>query len=277
MRIIELSDLHKRDFTVSSVLALTQHWKNERCYSYSNTPRPDNGLMLYISSYATYSFVEGGSKFELSPGDLLYMPKGSRYRAEFHCTQERKEHISNYLINFLLYDEDGEEASLSHNGLYLTQAKTENLTDSVSEIVSASKNASFPKAKLKAMMYNLLTDISLVAEKNQSGVCSFYDAPIKPALDYIAENYLSTIKVSELAGMCHMSDANFRRAFEKGVGVSPKEYITNLKLSCANTLLSRGGMSIAEVSRYIGIEDVSYFIRFYKKRLGVSPGKAHAK
>ena len=274
MKIIDFGELHKFDYSVSDILILPQYWQDGRSFSYTSAPRPDHGIMLYTGCFARYasSVDDIKSVVTVTPGDLLYVPKGSRYRVEFYGASTRGG-VSDYLVNFLLFDENGEEASLSESFAVFRPDGDRGFSETFSELLLCSRNAAFPKAKIKAMLYNLLSDISLMIGNDKSGSREF--SPIRPALGYISENFLSSdIRVSDLSKLCHMSEANFRRVFVKLEGVSPKTYITRLKLERAEVLLSRGDMSVSEVARYVGFEDSSYFVRFYKKNFGVSPGKA---
>jgi len=65
-----------------------------------------------------------------------------------------------------------------------------------------------------------------------------------------------------------------RKLFKKEVGVSPLEYMTNLRMKNAETLLT--GMwtneySITEIAQMCGFEDALYFSRVFKKYYGCAP------
>ena len=53
--------------------------------------------------------------------------------------------------------------------------------------------------------------------------------------------------------------------------MSPIEYLTELRLKHARTLLMNTGRTVSEVAEAAGFEDPSYFARVYKKRFCLSP------
>ena len=82
--------------------------------------------------------------------------------------------------------------------------------------------------------------------------------------------------VSEYAAFCNMSTSRFTHIFKSALGISPKRYIINLKMTKAVELLENTYLSVNETARRVGIEDQNYFSRLFKKHTGVSPKKFKA-
>lgn len=79
--------------------------------------------------------------------------------------------------------------------------------------------------------------------------------------------------IAEMADFCNMSDDQFRRIFRRRVGMLPKQYVDQLKLRHAASLLSDSRLSIAEVAERTGYRDEFHFRRRFKRIIGVSPGQ----
>lgn len=65
-----------------------------------------------------------------------------------------------------------------------------------------------------------------------------------------------------------------RKLFKKEVGLTPLEYITNLRMKKAETMLTAmwtNDYSVAEIAQMCGFEDALYFSRVFKKYYGCSP------
>ena len=65
-----------------------------------------------------------------------------------------------------------------------------------------------------------------------------------------------------------------RKLFKKEVGLSPLEYLTNLRMKSAETLLTAmwtNEYSVTEIAQMCGFEDPLYFSRVFKKFYGCSP------
>ena len=79
--------------------------------------------------------------------------------------------------------------------------------------------------------------------------------------------------VKELAEYCRLSPDQFRRNFQRYTGITPKQYIEDLKLRQAAQLLLASQIPVAEVAARFGYQDPFHFSRRFKLRIGVSPGR----
>lgn len=96
-------------------------------------------------------------------------------------------------------------------------------------------------------------------------------AQIRPALEHIRKNYMSSMKVAELAAICHMSESHFRRVFEANVKMTPVDYLNKVRIKNACTLIHKTGYSMEEVSQRVGFATTSTFNRNFKRITGSSP------
>lgn len=94
---------------------------------------------------------------------------------------------------------------------------------------------------------------------------------IQPALAFISVNYNRTVRISELAGACHMSESHFRRVFEKSTGQTPLEYLNHMRIRKACSLLYKTENSVEEISHQVGFSAVSTFNRNFRRLMGTSP------
>lgn len=92
------------------------------------------------------------------------------------------------------------------------------------------------------------------------------------ALEHLAQHYAEPLPIPSLAALCHSSATNFRRLFRKATGQSPLQYLTNLRLQMASTMLSGSGRTILDVSQSVGFETLSSFNRHFRRTFGMSPG-----
>lgn len=67
--------------------------------------------------------------------------------------------------------------------------------------------------------------------------------------------------------------SRFTHIFKSALGIRPKRYIINLKMTKGAELLENTYLSVNETARKIGIEDQNYFLSLFKKHTGVSPKK----
>lgn len=81
----------------------------------------------------------------------------------------------------------------------------------------------------------------------------------------------ANLKISEAAEIFGMSGRNFSRRFRLATGTTPLQYLQDQRVQEAKDLLKQSNLSISEVSFRVGYIDVSYFIKQFKFRSGVSP------
>lgn len=83
--------------------------------------------------------------------------------------------------------------------------------------------------------------------------------------------YAQNHPVCYYAALCHLSESRFSHAFKARTGLSPKAYLTRIKVDNACILLGDLSVTIAEAAREVGIEDLNYFSRLIKTHTGHTP------
>ena len=101
---------------------------------------------------------------------------------------------------------------------------------------------------------------------------NWYD-PIRKAVVHLNEHYSENVTVGELAAIAHYSPAQFRRLFHSLTQMSPSDYITNVRINAAKTLLGTTDRRISDIAQDVGFFDHSHFIRTFKHTVGVTPAK----
>ncbi|NUU76800.1 AraC family transcriptional regulator [Paenibacillus xylanilyticus] len=94
---------------------------------------------------------------------------------------------------------------------------------------------------------------------------------IQEVLKDIHSSYHTPITVSELASRHFLSESNLRKKFTEAVGVSPKQYIINLRLMEAKRLLQQTNKAIEIISSQVGFTSSSRFYDYFVKFTGVTP------
>ena len=101
---------------------------------------------------------------------------------------------------------------------------------------------------------------------------NWYD-PIRRAVVYLNEHYAENVTVDKLANIAHYSPAQFRRLFRKLTQMSPSDYITNVRVNAAKTLLGTTDRRISDIASDVGFFDHAHFIRTFKRIIGFTPAK----
>lgn len=97
------------------------------------------------------------------------------------------------------------------------------------------------------------------------------DREMKAACDYLEDNYAKSITLGELSEVTGLSKYHFLRQFTRQRGISPYNYVLNIRIGKAKKLLE-GGASPAEAAYRTGFCDQSHFTKFFKRFIGLTPG-----
>ncbi len=96
-------------------------------------------------------------------------------------------------------------------------------------------------------------------------------------IDFIVQKYLfQPITINELASLSGRSLASFKRDFQKEYDASPKHWINQKRLSHANMVLHNTRKNISEIAYECGFENVSHFIKLFKREYGIAPNAMRA-
>lgn len=94
---------------------------------------------------------------------------------------------------------------------------------------------------------------------------------LAPALSRLANAQQETPPVGELAALCGLSEAHFRRLFGATLGRSPREYAFDIRMRLAASLLRGTTQPILTISQNTGFESLSSFNRVFRKTFGMAP------
>ena len=94
---------------------------------------------------------------------------------------------------------------------------------------------------------------------------------IKAILEYIKINYMNPISIKDLANVVNFSEHYFMRFFKKYMGMTCVDYINEYRLNIATNLLETTDMSIMEIAVKVGVNNISYFNKIFKKKFNLTP------
>ena len=97
------------------------------------------------------------------------------------------------------------------------------------------------------------------------------DNRIIESAEYMRQNFWDpSLSIEDLTNRVCVSPAYYRREFNRVYGSSPKEYLDNLRIQYAKSLLETGYFSQKEIAQRCGYTDVGYFRTVFKRKIGKS-------
>lgn len=123
----------------------------------------------------------------------------------------------------------------------------------------------------QAISSALLTSINEYIIKYKGSVCK-YDF-VQKLKDMIANEFSNCeFDLTRCTLDLGVSKHYLRHCFKEEVGLTPLEYLTDLRIQQAKCLLAQNSyMTIGEIALNCGFSDPYYFSRCFKKNTGVSP------
>lgn len=93
---------------------------------------------------------------------------------------------------------------------------------------------------------------------------------VKNALNYIQENYVQKLTLSDVAEKTYVSQWHLSKLLNRHTGQSFSEILNNVRIEEAKKLLEDPSLRIGDVADAIGFMDMAHFSRVFKKQVGIS-------
>ena len=98
-----------------------------------------------------------------------------------------------------------------------------------------------------------------------------YSPTVQKVINHINLNLSEPHTLKSLAALCHISPSYLSSLFKQETGSTLIDYINTQRVNRAAQLLVQNNHTIAAVAEEVGILDVNYFTKIFKKTLGVTP------
>ena len=93
------------------------------------------------------------------------------------------------------------------------------------------------------------------------------------AVNYICSNYSNRISIEQISKLLNIDRRHLGRLFITHTGVTPKEFLINIRMKNAVSLLHNSDYTVAEIAMLVGYDDYDSFLKIFKKKFGMSPSQ----
>lgn len=235
-----------------------------------------NSFQVIIALSGTLHFELEGEKRSVksNPGSLFVLSPGVRHR--WHS--EDGESCENFMFFCDGFTEDDSELGQIFNVnrqdlIWHFQLKAEAYTfyiDNFRELIQ--DHNSFNANIMHGLLYSFCGIICHhakllgIVEKH-----SKQHPALTKAVENIHRDYRKRVTLPNLSRDCSLSQSRLSELFNKAFGMSPIQYLTDLKIKKATQLLTYSDMNITQIAEYLGFSSVHYFSRFFKKHSNIKP------
>lgn len=101
-------------------------------------------------------------------------------------------------------------------------------------------------------------------------------AEIIKAQQYVIQHVTEKITLEDMASYLNLNSSYFSRLFKRETDYNFIEYVNMMKLQKAKELLQQSNKTVEDISDYLGYANKSYFIKLFKREIGMRPSEYSA-
>lgn len=231
-----------------------------------------------IRSYHLIHFVLNGKGklhinehvFQLSKGDAFIIPAGKV--AYYEASKEDPWCYA--WISFLGISSQSYVYQLmtSSDDIYMIHnLDTEKYRAAIFEILTLKRNTTSEYFKANSLLFLIMSFLfeDLSFDEKSWGK----DSIANEVKFYLDINYAEKLKLKDVAKLFGVHPNYLTRLFHHKYGISPKQYLMDLKLKKACRLLTTTELPISVISSSLGFDDPLAFSRIFKKAYSQSPSE----
>mgnify|MGYP002514403201 CR=1 FL=1 len=242
------------DFSISSISAFKFCWGTKVAVS---AVRPYHALSFRIKGNA--KFIHEEDIIPVKTGDIVFVPAFYNYTLDsgdeevcvihFECDRKLPQKIKKFTPEATSYYEK------RFDELYNVWSK---------------KQLGF-EYECKSIFYRIVMHIEKDLANSKTDLTN---NKILRTTEYIHENFTDqSLTVEKLANYSNISETYFRNLFKQQYNLSPSQYIINVRLQKAKSLMSYPFLTLEDCALQSGFSSLQYFCRIFKKITGMTPAE----
>jgi len=94
---------------------------------------------------------------------------------------------------------------------------------------------------------------------------------VRRVVDFIEANIDRPIRLEHLSAAAAVSRFHFHRQFKKSTGVTPHQYVLQMRIKRAQALLAESDLPLVEVAARVGFADQSQFTNRFRRLTSMTP------
>lgn len=227
-------------------------------------------VQLYIAKGKGLFFSSPNESMEIKEGDLILIPPYTWHSYLPHKSTGWKEYWIGFdcphIENCLKHNLFNKNKKIYRIGI---QDKIINLYEEAIRIANEEKSG---YQQYLAGIANLIFCMIPYYNNNRSFDPATEDI-INKAKIIMKEELLNGISPEKTAAQIKLSYSWFRKIFKDYTGVTPSQYIQELKMQEAKICLTTSHIQIKEIAYHLGYEDIAYFIKLFRRHTGKRPSE----
>jgi AraC family transcriptional regulator len=238
---------------------------------------PGPGILTLLSGAGR--FILNGESIPLDPTRYLVIDEGTRLSIRLPRPDTQP-------LFLFFRSETVTEALTKQHADFCWLERLHPLNDTLKERLEwlvrfGSSCSSFSALKADAMIRDILLDLvrqaraaeataERLAVSRRSTRIGLYKR-LSLAREWIDANYPSSLPLESMAEAAQLNRQHFLRMFRDCFGLTPHQYLIDVRLTAARKLLSETNEPITSICRMTGFESPPSFSSLFRNRFGASP------
>lgn len=246
--------------------------RNSESYYYNNLTRDYHGFLFQYTLDGYGIYETSGVKHKMTKGKAFFItfPEDSRYY--FSADDDPANSWTFFYIHF-----SGPAAApfferireLSGPVLQLEpDSKPINQFFDLYDILRS--KSSLVRYMTNEWLYRFLISLVRYTEAPPGKQTSPY---VAAAMNWMNQHYSEQINLEDMGKEIGISYSHLCRQFSKEQGITPMEYLTNIRLERGMQMLLNTDQTIEQIAAECGFSCANYFSKVYKKILNVTPSE----
>lgn len=167
-----------------------------------------------------------------------------------------------------------QNVTLSSNSVLITPNIL--ITEYINSIIPYFRNKELLNSNLLILKLKELITLLLQTENSTKVVeimCNLFGNKVFEFKEIIGSHIFSTISITELAQLTHMSLSSFKKEFKRVFNDTPQSYIIGKRIEKVAEILPNTTESISDIAYDCQFQTLAHMSRVFKLKYGVSPSE----
>ncbi|MBB3112825.1 AraC-like DNA-binding protein [Paenibacillus phyllosphaerae] len=246
------------------------------------------GFEIILVLEGSQETVMGGTRYILHANDIILIPPGITHRNRCESDQGMRY----FCVHFNVDDPHFRQEMIKHNRIIFRSGTAENvrlrslLDHWLLMVRRGGGHSTEDRFRLQAQLFELLgmlASFSIPADAQQAepaapasvqyakAIAEAMKAQFNPHQLDRSESPDNRVRIDRIAASLGISTGYALEVFRKVYGLSPRQYLSELKLHEAKVLIQQPDLSLKEIAERLGYAHLSHFSRQFKRWTGMSP------
>lgn len=246
---------------------------------------------IIIVRSGCFYITEDGNPYEIQDNQMLILEPGKRHYGHLACragTVLYYLHVQHPPAQRLLLPEDirwhsvlpvptYHELEPQEQFMYLPkfkELKTNQIWSILEEMIEQRSSSVLERMLPLQVMFGQL----LMVLQNQAKTSHNHHSRqlCDHMIAYLTDHIDKPFRLEEMSKHLNFSVDYLSKCLKKHTNLTPVQYLNGIRMRKARDLLEYSELSLNEISSKVGISDINYFFRLFRKMIGVPPAKYRA-